>query len=298
MASRHIASEGRSSSELSEPSEDENTLLNTLNGSQLPRTEEEESTQLTHLQNLIKDGKLDMLEEGVQEGLKILESIIAHLKRQPQDQLDVISFYKQVENLKKAAVRPRTIVGVVGSTGAGKSSVINAILDEERILPTNPLRACTAVVTEVSWNDHDDPEYRYRAEVEFITAQEWAKELKILFDDLVTDDSSQLDGEASVAYAKLTAVYPSLPQSAMTKNKIKDFLKHHTVKDLFGTTKQIQQKEPGRFYTELRKYVDSKNRGNAKSEEEPKLLEYWPLIKQVITLIMLFWHSLPNSRSL
>ena len=29
------------------------------------------------------------------------------------------------------------VLGVVGNTGAGKSSVINAMLDEERLVPTN-----------------------------------------------------------------------------------------------------------------------------------------------------------------
>ena len=82
------------------------------------------------------------------------------------------------DHLRKQAVPTRTVIGVVGNTGAGKSSVINAMLDEERLVPTNCMRACTAVVTELSYNHGQKP---YRAEIEFITAQDWRKELETLF---------------------------------------------------------------------------------------------------------------------
>ena len=34
--------------------------------------------------------------------------------------------------LNTQAVKAKTIIGVIGNTGCGKSSIINAILDEER----------------------------------------------------------------------------------------------------------------------------------------------------------------------
>ena len=67
------------------------------------------------------------------------------------------------------------------------------------------MRACTAVVTELSYNYET---IAYRAEIEFITADEWRKELIILFNDLIDDngkvsrESTTNDSDAAEAYAK------------------------------------------------------------------------------------------------
>ncbi len=63
---------------------------------------------------------------------------------------------------------PETIVAVVGDTGAGKSSLMNALLEHSDILPTSGLQACTSVAVEVSANTTDD---KYRAEIEFLEKQ-------------------------------------------------------------------------------------------------------------------------------
>ena len=84
------------------------------------------------------------------------------------------------------------------------------MLDEERLVPTNCMRACTAVVTEISYNYEDIP---YRAEIEFITEKDWERELQVLFSDLldsngnVSREASNQDSEAGVAYAKISQIY-------------------------------------------------------------------------------------------
>ena len=108
----------------------------------------------------------------------------------------------------------RTVAGVMGSTGAGKSSVINAVLGGEMLVPTNCMRACTAVITEIAYNDSQDPEALYRAKVEFISKEDWRKELTIMFSDLFDNQGalspyySSEDSEVGIAYAKLRAAYP------------------------------------------------------------------------------------------
>jgi len=100
-----------------------------------------------------------------------------------------------LETLQKHNINVPTIIGVVGNTGAGKSSVINAMLGEERLLPTSCMRACTACPSEISWNFHEEPASRYRGEIEFITAAEWEKDLRISLTDLVT-------GEGGVSFQR------------------------------------------------------------------------------------------------
>jgi ribosome biogenesis GTPase A len=93
--------------------------------------------QNTPLQKLIKDASLSVLETEARNAQAILAALCQTLVTKAQNLEDAQHWIQRISNLKQYQVDTPTIIGVVGNTGAGKSSVINAILDEERLVPTN-----------------------------------------------------------------------------------------------------------------------------------------------------------------
>jgi predicted GTPase len=65
--------------------------------------------------------------------MRVLDGIKAPLEAVAQlSTTQASQWLKSIGDLEALAKPTRTIVGVVGNTGAGKSSVISAVLDEER----------------------------------------------------------------------------------------------------------------------------------------------------------------------
>jgi ribosome biogenesis GTPase A len=96
------------------------------------------------------------------------------------------------------------MIAICGATGAGKSSTLNALLDDN-IVPTSGMRACTAVVTEISY--HNNP--NIEGDVAFLTEEEWKAEIEILLDDLVEEDGvvrrvTDMRSDAGVAWSKVS----------------------------------------------------------------------------------------------
>jgi hypothetical protein len=122
------------------------------------------------------------------------------------------------QSLAKSA--PDTIIGCLGSTGVGKSSLLNALLNEAAVLPTSGSRGCTAAVVELRFNSElHAPTVAtpvYKGEVEFITRAEWGLELKLLVSECSAQEEQkvftrppdpQQKPDAAAAWAKINEVY-------------------------------------------------------------------------------------------
>ncbi|KAK5631980.1 hypothetical protein RRF57_007694 [Xylaria bambusicola] len=194
-----------------------------------------------------------------------------------------------VEALRKRGNTSKTVIGVVGGTGHGKSSLINALLEENKLVPTNCFRACTAVVTELSWNFSDNPDHRYIAEVEFVSTDDWSCELQYLCDDLSSGGGSneeQLkDSDAQIAWAKIKAVYPKVNRQTLGQTGPDVLANDSAVKALLGTTNTIRKQTAAELYDAIQVYVGSGKKMTVTPPSERKdsmrKMEVWPLVKVV-----------------
>ena len=247
---------------------------------------EEQKHKSFQLQTLLKDAGPKMLETSVEQGVRLLDQLKVPLLDKMENSPDGEQWIQQIDNLIKQAVKTKTVIGVVGNTGAGKSSVINAMLDEERLVPTNCMRACTAVVTEISYNNEEE---QYRAQIEFISPADWEKELKTLFQDLldgdgkVSRDCANEDTDAGIAYAKIKAVYPRKTKEDIANSSIQTMLRE--VSHVLGKSRDIKERDSLVFYRKLQSFVDSKEKSTGNKDKDKKKerreMEYWPLIRVV-----------------
>ena len=77
-------------------------------------------------------------------------------------------FRKDLEELEKQLIIPKVTIAVVGATGAGKSSLINAVVDQFSVLPTSGTQACTSVVVKIENNEDGE---QYEADIEFLSRE-------------------------------------------------------------------------------------------------------------------------------
>ncbi|KAK8136375.1 hypothetical protein PG984_004315 [Apiospora sp. TS-2023a] len=237
------------------------------------------------LQKLVNSDNVDALQHGVDVGVQFLDQLAASLEAHTSS--ETTSWLRNINTQKDLAQPRRIVVGVVGNTGAGKSSVINAIMDEERLLPTNCLRACTASPTEISYNYSDDPSELYKAEVEFITHEEWVKELEQLYADLldpsgeISREASNTDSDAGVAYAKLKAVYPLKTKEMLAQADMGNLAAEPGVRNVLSSTKQLKATTSKDLYRQLQRYIDSKEKLTGDERKKNVPMEFWPLIKVV-----------------
>lgn len=225
---------------------------------------------LKELEKLIKD--------WVQPTLK---SLVRTFRRKAWESLGKV-WVAEIQDIQSQATKSVVIkIGIIGPTGAGKSSLVNAILGFEQIVPTNCMRACTVVVTEISYN----PQLTWDANIEYLTANEWEEELGLLF-SVLHDAAGQLyaestdeNTESGSALVKLKAVYPKLTKEKIRQAKIKDLLKLEGM-EVLGTTAKIHERKRSEFCARLSQFLDTGNSTKG-IPGGSKQAHHWPLIRRV-----------------
>lgn len=233
---------------------------------------------------------IDHINRMVQIGNEMLEELIAKIQDATHDQAS--QWKERIKATKAKSIKPRKYIGVIGATGAGKSSLINALLDEKSVVPTSCMQACTATVTEIAWNESD--EQPYRAEIEFVSADEWRQELEALYSDVVDPDgklSKDLkdDGsEAGIAFMKMCAVYPFLDGDDRFKTSVDELMDQEYLTSLLGNKILIAEDTATALHSGLKNYIEGKEKLRSIVEKHetsasPMLdkIEYWPLIRKV-----------------
>ncbi|KAM0500689.1 hypothetical protein ACHAPW_006827 [Verticillium nonalfalfae] len=154
------------------------------------------------------------------------------------------------------------LVGVAGSTGAGKTSLLNALLGIHEFLPSSCEQAATAVVCQVSWNHDMRAGFEYRAEVDFHSYAEIEQQVETLFQAMScleeiedrhdNDEDARIQDQAE-AQAVIDDVLGKVQAVWGTGLSLQDFREmtaenlmecNKDVLRLLGTTKSLHDSDP------------------------------------------------------
>ncbi len=199
---------------------------------------------------------------------------------------------EQTDKLHESRQNFEVLIGVVGRTGAGKSTILNMLLEIPELLPSSNSEAATSCACRVSWNPDNDPNRKFRAEVAFRSFEDVRRELDEIFatirqrqhgnDDDIKDGESPFDWMQQQAemengieegVKKINAVW-GLDEEALETMSPKEILRsNRTILQLLGTIHTIHSEDAEQFAETVKPYLDS--------SETAQGFKAWPLIKEV-----------------
>uniref|UniRef100_A0A8C3HRV2 Dynamin N-terminal domain-containing protein n=1 Tax=Chrysemys picta bellii TaxID=8478 RepID=A0A8C3HRV2_CHRPI len=197
---------------------------------------------------------------------------------------DEIKYLKnRLLTLKEKSSLDPIYIGLFGSTGAGKSSLFNAIIEQQFFLPVSGSQACTSCIVQVSSSRSKN----YEAKIHLLSLQEWKEELKNLV-QLVRKPGEEEEGEeeegkgeddVGEAVQKLQALYGRDAE----KRPYEDLLRAKPLVNI-PPAKCIRLEGAKELSDKLDPYVrcqSDKDEEEAALEEEKAKMRLWPLIKYV-----------------
>nr|XP_042703101.1 nuclear GTPase SLIP-GC-like [Chrysemys picta bellii] len=180
--------------------------------------------------------------------------------------------------LKEKSSLDPIYIGLVGSTGAGKSSLFNAIIEERFFLPVSGSQTCTSCIVQVSSSRSKN----YEAKIHLLSLQEWKEELKNLV-ELVRkpgeEEEEEEEGDVGEAVQKLQALYGRGAETRPYEDLLRAKPLVHIPSSNCILLKGVQAKE-------LSDKLDPFVRCQSNRDEEKANMRFWPLIKYVEVTIL------------
>ncbi|XP_015260840.1 PREDICTED: nuclear GTPase SLIP-GC-like [Cyprinodon variegatus] len=174
-------------------------------------------------------------------------------------------------------IKKKEMVGVFGKTGAGKTSLINAVIKERNLLPCGDVTACTSVIIKVEANTSNE---NYEAHIEFITTEKWNKDLWSIkrYQRDSTNQNRDDDDDYQDVAAKLSAVYGDKWKRKSSEQLMESKYFREIPEFLQSREKIMSYKTAKELSAEMRKYTrtEFKQCGDNRMKKF-----YWPLVKCV-----------------
>ena len=116
---------------------------------------------------------------------KIIDKLEKTFEELPPDEANELK--SELQSIAREEHDLKFEIALAGNTGAGKSSLLNALLDKRDFLPTSDRAGCTSVVIKLQKNER----MNFEVDIEFMSKEEADMFINSLIDEEDEDDEDE-----------------------------------------------------------------------------------------------------------